>query len=327
MADSASHRHDHGHAHDPAHGHDHHHGHGHAHHHAPESFGAAFAIGITLNLGFTVIEAGAGMLSGSVALLADAGHNLSDVLGLLIAWAGVELGKRAPGPRFTYGLRASSILAALANAVLLFVALGTIAVEAVQRFASPQPVPGATVMLVAGIGIVINVATALLFARGRKGDINIRGAFLHMAGDAAVSAGVLVAGGLILLTGASWIDPAMALVVVALILWMSWGLFRESLAMILQAVPGHIDAASVRRKLEELPGVAHVHDLHIWPMSTTEVALTAHLVMPGGHPGDQFLFALQHRLAHEDGIGHSTVQIEIGDGNGDACRMQGNGHG
>lgn len=284
----------------------------------------AFAIGISLNLGFTLVEVVAGLFSGSVALLADAGHNLSDVLGLLIAWLGMELAKRAAGPRYTYGLRAASILAALANAVLLFVALGAIAWEAVQRFGEPAPVPGMTVIVVAGVGIIINVATALLFASGRHDDINIRGAYLHMAGDAAVSLGVMIAGGLILLTGADWIDPVAALFVVGLMLWLSWGLFRESLAMALHAVPQGIDAGAVRATLAALPGVSHVHDLHIWPMSTTEVALTAHLVMPGGHPGDVFLFALQRRLAQEHGIGHSTVQIEMGDG--DECRMHDHEH-
>ncbi len=297
----------------------------HDHHdHGPADFGRAFALGTALNLAFVLIEGAAGVLADSVALLADAGHNLSDVLGLLIAWGGAELAKRAPSKRFTYGLRGSSILAALANAVLLFVAVGAILLEAVQRLAMPANVPGATVMLVAGAGIVVNLATALLFARGRKGDINVRGAFLHMAADAAVSAGVVVGGALILLTGAAWIDPVVSLVIVAVILWGSWGLFAESLTMLLQAVPDGIDAEAVERALAGLPGVTRVHDLHIWPMSTTEAALTAHLVMPGGHPGDAFLGDLQHRLAHDFRIDHTTVQIELGDGA--ECRMHGNGH-
>jgi cobalt-zinc-cadmium efflux system protein len=299
--------------------HDHHH-----HHHAPADFGRAFALGTALNLAFVVVEGTAGFLTASVALLADAGHNLSDVLGLLVAWAGAELAKRPASKRFTYGLRGSSILAALANGLLLLVAVGAIAWEATQRFADPPPVPGVPVMIVAAIGIVVNLATAMLFARGRKGDINIRGAFLHMAADAAVSAAVVIAGAAILLTGARWIDPAISLAVVAVILWSTWGLLREALTMVLQAVPREIDPEAVEQALRGLPGVARVHDLHIWPMSTTEAALTAHLVMPGGHPGDAFLIDLQHRLAHDFRIDHTTVQIEIADGA--ECRMHGNGH-
>jgi cobalt-zinc-cadmium efflux system protein len=308
--------HDHNHA---------HHGHGsHGHSHAPADFGRAFAIGTALNLGFVAIEGAAGFLTHSMALLADAGHNLSDVLGLLIAWGGAELAKRPASRRFTYGLRGSSILAALTNAVLLFVAVGAILLETIQRLQEPRDVPGLTVMLVAGAGILVNLGTALLFARGRDKDINIRGAYLHMAVDAAVSAGVVVAGGLILLTGAEWIDPAISLVILAVILWSSWGLFTESLTMALQAVPKGIDPDAVEAALVALPGVERVHDLHIWPMSTTEAALTAHLVMPAGHPGDAFLIALQHRLAHDFRIDHTTVQIELG--NGAECRMHGNGH-
>jgi cobalt-zinc-cadmium efflux system protein len=308
--------HDHNHA---------HHGHGHhGHVHAPADFGRAFAIGTALNLAFVAVEGAAGFLTHSMALLADAGHNLSDVLGLLIAWGGAELAKRPASRRFTYGLRGSSILAALANAVLLFVAVGAILLEAIQRLQEPRDVPGLTVMLVAGVGIVINLSTAMLFARGRDGDVNIRGAYLHMAADAAVSAGVVIGGGLILFTGAEWIDPVISLAIVGVILWSSWGLFTESLTMALQAVPKGIDPEAVERALAALPGVARVHDLHIWPMSTTEAALTAHLVMPDGHPGDAFLIALQHRLAHDFRIDHTTVQIELGDGA--ECRLHGNGH-
>jgi cobalt-zinc-cadmium efflux system protein len=291
------------------------------HHHRPTDFGRAFALGTALNLGFVAVEGAAGFLANSMALLADAGHNLSDVLGLLIAWAGAELAKRPPSRRFTYGLRGSSILAALANALLLLVAVGAIAVEAVERFSHPRPVEGLLVIGVAAVGIVINLSTALLFARGRKGDLNVRGAFVHMAADAAVSAAVVVAGVLILFTGAAWIDPAISLAVLAVILWSTWGLLREALAMVLQAVPAAIDPEAVERALAALPGVTRVHDLHIWPMSTTEAALTAHLVMPGGHPGDAFLLDLQHRLAHDFGIDHTTVQIELG--NGAECRMHG----
>jgi cobalt-zinc-cadmium efflux system protein len=300
----------------------HHHDHHHAH--APADFGRAFALGTILNLAFVGVEGAAGFLTDSVALLADAGHNLSDVLGLLVAWAGAELAKRPASKRFTYGFRGSSILAALTNSVLLFVAVGAIGWEAIQRFTDPPAIPGNVVMIVAAAGVVVNLTTALLFARGRKHDINIRGAYLHMATDAAVSVGVVIGGGLILLTGARWIDPAISLVIVAVILWSSWGLARESLTMALQAVPDGIDAEAVERTLRELPGVARVHDLHIWPMSTTESALTAHLVMPDGHPGDAFLVDLQHRLAHDFRIDHTTVQIELGEGA--ECRMHGHAH-
>ena len=302
-----------------------HHDHDHHHAHGPADFGRAFALGAALNIGFVLVEGTAGFLTDSVALLADAGHNLSDVLGLLVAWAGAELAKRPASRRFTYGLRGSSILAALTNSVLLLVAVGAIALEAIQRFADPPQVAGGTVMIVAAIGIAVNLSTALLFARGRKGDINIRGAYLHMAADAAVSAGVVIGGALILWTGAEWIDPAISLVIVAVILWSTWGLARESLTMVLQAVPDGIDAEAVEQALIDLPGVARVHDLHIWPMSTTEAALTAHLVMPGGHPGDAFLIDLQHRLAHDFRIDHTTVQIELGEGA--ECRMHGHAYG
>lgn len=314
--------HHHGHS---GHGRSYHgHSHGHGHSHAPADFGRAFAIGITLNLGFVIVEVAAGFLTDSMALLADAGHNLSDVLGLLIAWGGASLAKRPASRRFTYGLSSSTILAALANAVLLLFAVGAIALEASRRFAAPPPVEGATVMIVAGIGIVINTATALMFARGRKGDINIRGAYLHMAADAAVSAGVVIGGALILWTGAEWIDPALSLIIVAVILWSTWGLLRDSLTMALHAVPPGIDPDRVEAMLAGLPGVERVHDLHIWPMSTTEVALTAHLLIPSGFPGDAFLNDAEHRLAHDFGIGHATLQIEVGDGG--PCRLK-HGHG
>jgi cobalt-zinc-cadmium efflux system protein len=293
---------------------DHGHAHGHSHSHAPADFGRAFAIGTALNLAFVIVEGTAGILTDSMALLADAGHNLSDVLGLLIAWGGASLAKRPASRRFTYGLSSSTILAALANAVLLLFAVGAIALEAVQRFQNPPPVQGLTVMIVAGIGIAINTATALMFASGRKGDINIRGAYLHMAADAGVSAGVVIAGGLILWTGSRWIDPAVSLLIVAAILWSTWGLLRDSVTMALHAVPAGIDPEKVEAALAALPGVTRVHDLHIWPMSTTRVALTAHLLIPGGHPGDAFLEDAQHSLAHDFGIEHVTLQIEIGDG-------------
>ena len=288
----------------------HEHGSRHSHAHAPKSFGFAFALGAALNIGFVVVEAVFGFLSNSTALLADAGHNLSDVLGLLVAWGASALSQRAPTPRYTYGLGSSSILAALFNAMFLLVGVGAIAWEAIQRFSQPAPVAGATVMIVAAVGIAINGLTAWMFASGRKGDINIRGAFLHMAADAAVSAGVVVAGGVILLTGWQWVDPATSLAICVIIVWSTWGLFRDSVRMSLAAVPPNVDAAGVTAYLTQLPGVVQMHDLHIWAMSTTETALTCHLVMPAGHPGDRFLTETAHALAHRFAIGHATIQIE-----------------
>lgn len=292
------------------HSHNHSEGHGHGHSHAPASFGRAFAIGVVLNSAFVVVEALYGWLSGSMALIADAGHNLSDVLSLLLAWGASVAAKRPATGRFTYGYKSSTILAALANAGLLLIAIGMILLETIERFSDPQRVEAGTVMLVAGIGIVINTATALLFMRGRKHDINIRGAFLHMAADALVSLGVVIAGALILFTGALWIDPVTSLVIVAVIAWGTWGLLKDSVKMSLLAVPDGIDEGEVRAYLSGLPGVEAVHDLHIWPMSTTETALTAHLVMPSGHPGDAFLKDIAHELEHHHRIGHATVQIE-----------------
>jgi cobalt-zinc-cadmium efflux system protein len=287
-----------------------HHDHGEAH--APAGFGRAFAIGIVLNVAFVAIEAGYGFLSNSMALLADAGHNLSDVLGLVIAWTAAVLSKRVPSVRFTYGLRGSSILAALFNAMFLLVAVGAIAWEAVGRFATPEPVAGMTVIVVAGIGILVNTATALMFFRGRKQDLNVRAAYLHMAADAAVSAGVVLAGFAILQTGWLWIDPAISLVITGIIVWSTWGLLKDSLAMSLSAVPASIEPGTVRGYLQGLPGVARLHDLHIWPIGTTDVALTCHLVMPAGSPGDGFLAGASAELAKRFGIGHATLQIETG---------------
>jgi cobalt-zinc-cadmium efflux system protein len=242
--------------------------------------------------------------------VADAGHNLSDVLGLIVAWVAVILSKRAPSARYTYGLRGSSILAALFNAMFLLVAVGAIAWEALQRLFHPQPVAGVTVMVVAGVGILVNGITAYLFASGRKGDLNIRGAYLHMAADAAVSAGVVVAGLVIMFTGWEWLDPLTSLVISAIIVWGTWNLLRDSMAMSLDAVPPGIDPAAVRRFLESRKGVVQVHDLHIWPMSTTEFALTCHMVVPGDAPGDAFLLEVCRSLKKEFGIGHATVQVE-----------------
>ncbi len=300
----AGHHHDHGHSH--AHDHGSHAGHS----HAPASFGRAFAIGIALNIVFVLVEGGFGLLSGSLALVADAGHNLSDVFGLLVAWGAVALGRVRPTERFTYGLRGSSILAALLNGLMLMLAAGAIALAAVQRFGNPQPVMGGTMMAVAGIGILINGATALLFMSGAKGDINIRGAFLHMAADAAVSAGVVIAGLVIGVTGWLWLDPVTSLLIVAVIVWSSWGLLKESLALSLNAVPAGIDAGAVEDHLAALPGVMAVHDLHIWPMSTTETAMTAHLVMLDGRGHDAFLREVAEVMRARFGIGHTTIQIE-----------------
>lgn len=246
-----------------------------------------------------------------MALLADAGHNLSDVLGLVVAWVASALVKRAPSKQYTYGLRGSSILAALFNAIFLLLAVGAIAWEAILRLGAPEPVAGKTVMIVAAIGIAINGATAWLFASGAKSDINIRGAFLHMAADAMVSAGVVLAGLVILYTGWLWLDPAVSLIIVAVIVWGTWSLLRESLAMSLSAVPPGINAAAVQTYLEGVNGVASLHDLHIWSMSTTEVALTVHLVMPKGHPGDAVLLEICHELEHKFQIHHPTIQVEI----------------
>lgn len=283
---------------------------GHVHAHAPNRFGFAFAVGTALNITFVIIEAVFGFLGNSTALLADAGHNLSDVFGLLIAWAAAALARRAPTARYTYGLRSSSILAALFNAMFLLIAVGAIAWESVLRFSSPEPVAGKTVMIVAAAGIVINGLTAWLFASGRKSDINIRGAFLHMAADAAVSAGVVIAGGAILLTGWQWIDPTVSLLICVVIMWSTWGLLRDSIRMSLDAVPPELEIADVRSFLESLPGVKSLHDLHVWSMSTTETALTCHLLMPSGHPGDDFLMDSARRLHDRFRVGHVTLQVE-----------------
>lgn len=291
-------------------------GHSHNHDHAATSHGRAFAIGIALNTAFVLVEATFGFLSGSMALVADAGHNLSDVLSLLIAWGAAIMSARPASARFTYGYKSSSILAALANAGLLLVAIGAILIETIRRLFEPAPVEGTTMIVVASIGVIINTATALLFMRGRHTDLNIRGAFLHMAADALVSAGVVIAGVLILLTGALWIDPVTSLVIVAVIAWGTWGLLKDSVKMGLLAVPESIDEGHVRTWLAGLPGIAAVHDLHIWPMSTTETAFTAHLVMPAGHPGDAALHEIAHELEHRFGIHHATIQVEIG---GDGC--------
>jgi len=307
-----AHAHDHdGHAHDHGGGGHHRHGPG-GHHHAPASFGRAFAIGVTLNLGFVAIEAAYGFWANSMALLADAGHNLADVLGLLTAWGGAILAKRPPSRRFSYGFRAASILAALANSVVLIIAVAFIAYHAVMRLIIPDLVEGGTVIVVAAIGIVVNGATAVMFARGRHGDLNIRGAYLHMLADALVSAGVVIAGIGIIFTGWLWIDPIASLIVAGLIFLAGADLMRESVSMALAGVPRGIDPEQVKADLLARPGVTRIHDLHIWPMSTTEFALTAHLVVPSGFPGDAFLADCARHIATRFGITHCTLQIEVG---------------
>ena len=284
---------------------------GHGHSHAPKDFGRAFLIGIVLNTAFVIVEAVYGWLSGSMALIADAGHNLSDVLALLLAWGASVAAKKPPTGRYTYGFKSSTILAALANAALLLVAIGAIAYETIHRLSDPAPVQGMTMVIVAGIGIAINTGTALMFMRGREHDINVRGASLHMAADALVSLGVVLAGIAILMTGEQWIDPMVSMVIVLVIAWGTWGLLKDSVAMSLLAVPKGISEAKVRGYLAGLDGVSEIHDLHIWPMSTTETALTAHLVMPAGHPGDEFLREIAHELDHHHRIGHTTIQVEL----------------
>jgi cobalt-zinc-cadmium efflux system protein len=302
------HLHHHG-GHQHGHGHGHRHGHG----HGRADYGRAFALGIALNLGFVAVEAFYGFLANSMALLADAGHNLSDVLGLAAAWLAAILAKRPPSRRFSYGFRAASILAALGNAVVLLIAVCFIAYHAIVRLIIPDLVAGNTVMAVAAVGIAVNGLTALMFARGSRSDLNVRGAYLHMVADALVSAGVVVAGLGIALTGQVWIDPVASLIVAAIIFLGGADLFRESLSMALAGVPRGIDPDEVEAHLTALPGVVRIHDLHIWPMSTTEFALTAHLVIPGGFPGDAFLHACAHGIEHRFGIGHSTLQVEVGE--------------
>ena len=291
------------------HGHGHH-DHGHHGHHHPGGHGPAFAIAIALNSLFVVAEVAAGFVSGSTALLADAGHNLGDVLTLVLAWGASILAARPAGPGFTYGLKSSSILAAIANAALLWVALGAVLLETLQRLWEPASVNGAQVMIVAGIGIAVNLVSALLFARGSRSDLNLRAAFMHLMADAVVSASVVLAGLGIMLTGLNWIDPLTSLIITLALGWASWGLLKDSLKMGLLAVPRLVDEDGVRNYLAGLPGVAAVHDLHIWGMSTTESALTAHLVMPAGSTGDSFLREIAEELEHHFQIHHTTIQIE-----------------
>ena len=296
-----------------SHEHHDHHGDDHRghHHHAPRDFGTAFAIGIGLNFAFVVVEAAYGVLAHSMALLADAGHNLSDVLALALAWGASRLSRRGPSARYTYGLRSTSILAALFNAALLFLVTGGIVWESIQRLFHPEPVASKTVMWVALLGIAINAASAIPFAKS-GGDLNIRAAFVHLAADAAISLGVVCAALLTLFTGWLWVDPAVGIAIALVIIAGTWGLLRDSVNLALNAVPAHIDPAGVRAYLSKLAGVSEVHDLHIWAMSTTETALTVHLVVPKGHPGDAFTAEICKELRDHYHVQHATVQVETG---------------
>jgi cobalt-zinc-cadmium efflux system protein len=293
-----------------------HHAHGVAAHdnhaHGAPDFGVAFAVGVVLNLAFVIAEAAYGLIAHSVALLADAGHNLGDVLSLAVAGAAAILVRRHPSDRFTYGLRSSSILAALFNVIVLLIAVGAIILAAIDHFVAPEPVASGIVIVVAALGILVNGGTALLF-RKSHGDLNARAAFLHLLADAAVSFGVVIAGAIIALTGWLWIDPAASLIIAAVIVAGTWQLLRNAMTMALHAVPAGIDPGAVRAHLDAVAGVAQVHDLHIWPMSTTETALTCHLVMPAGHPGDHVLAHLAQELHDRFGIEHATIQVETGD--------------
>lgn len=316
--------HHHGHAHGHSHGHSHAHGHGHGHHghhhHVPKNFDRRFAIGAGVNMAFVVLELTFGFISNSLALIADAIHNFSDVVGLLLAWGGAWLARLMPSARRTYGFRSATILAALTNAALLFVVVGAIVIEAFHRFMQPTETAGMTVVWVALAGIAINGGTAMLFWHGQKDDINIRGAFLHMAADAAVSLGVVIAALGIMATGWLWIDPVISLLIAAVILWSTWGLAKESLHLSLAGVPPQIDHAAVKEWLGSLPGVTEVHDLHIWAMSTTENALTVHLLRPDAPADDAFLQMIGKELAERFQIHHPTIQIEIGNAK-DSCKL------
>ncbi len=299
---------------------------GHDHHHTTSNgnnYGLIFGLGIGLNLAYVIVEATFGFLSGSLSLVADAGHNLSDVLGLVAAWTAYVLAKRSPSGRFTYGLKRSPILASLFNALLLLVAMGAISYEAVQRLFDPAPLAGTTIIVVASVGIVINAGTALLLMRGQKDDLNMRGAFLHMVADAAVTVGVVIAGVAILLTGWNWLDPAISLLIVVAVLWSTWGLLRDSVYLSLDAVPDDIELGAVRTFLQEQRDVTDVHDLHVWPLSTTETALSVHLVLDEAPSEPNVLIAeLCGALRERFGIGHSTVQIEAGEPS-DPCGLTG----
>ena len=313
---------DHGHGHGPSGGHGSHAAGSHAgHSHAlPDSLGKVFLAGIVLNLAFVAAEWVFGVMSHSLALLADATHNLGDVLGLVLAWVGSHLSRRAPSERFTYGLRGTSILAALANALILVLVTGGLAWEAIQRLRDPQPVQGGIVIAVALAGVLINGLTAWLFMSRQKSDLNVRGAYLHMAADAATSLGVAVAGVVVMFTGWLWLDPVVTLALGVVIVAGSWGLLRASIKLALHAVPEAIDGTEVRGYLAALAGVSEVHDLHIWGMSTTENAMTAHLVCLAGHPGDEFLQRAAREVERRFSIHHVTLQVELGD-TGEPCAL------
>ena len=282
----------------------------HRHHHATPDYNRAFAVGVALNVIFVVIEAFYGVISGSLALLTDAGHNLSDVLGLLLAWGAVILAKKRPSTRRTYGFSRATIIASLFSGLLLMGAVGAIGWEAANRLMDPPEPAGKTIMIVAAIGVLVNTVTALFFMSGKDKDLNIRGAFLHMAADAVVSLGVVASGALIMFYGFNWIDPVISLVIAAVIFLSTWGLLRDSLNLAVDAVPRNVDPDAVRDYLSGLPGVTHMHDLHIWPMSTTDTALTAHLVMKVMPETDRFLNKVAHELADRFSIDHATIQIE-----------------
>jgi cobalt-zinc-cadmium efflux system protein len=289
----------------------------------PSNFGSAFVIAIALNSAFVIVEFIYGFIANSTALMADAGHNLSDVLGLLLALGASILARRTPSGRFTYGLRSTSILAALANAMILMVACGIIAWEAIHRMSQAHEVAGLTVTLVAGIGIFINGVSAWLFVKGSKGDLNIRGVYLHMLADAAISLGVALAGLVMMFTGWYWLDPIVSLLIVGVIVIGTWDLLRESMQLALSAIPEHIDASEVEKYLRQCRGVTDIHDLHIWGMSTTESALTVHLVMPEGYPGDVYMDEIMLTLKERFTIHHSTLQVEQGTTN-HSCALQSN---
>src|SRR5262245_60420719 len=295
--------------------HDHHDhdGHDHGHSHVPANFDRAFAIGVTLNLAIVAAELVFGYLANSLALIADAAHNFTDVVGLLFAWGGAWLAGRRPTKRYTYGFRRATILAALGNAALLLVATGGILIEALHRFENPQPVATGVVIGVASLGIIVNGATALMFMSGRNDDLNIKGAFLHMVGDAGISLGVVVGAALTAVTGWLWLDPAISIAIAVAVLWSTWGLARDSINLALDAIPREINHDAVATDLQKLPGVREVHDLHIWAISTTETALTAHLVRPGAGLDDRMLHEVCRELELRFNIKHATLQIEAGD--------------
>jgi len=306
------------HRHDEAAHRGHHHDHSHAHGHAPASFGTAFAIGTLLNVALVAVQVVYGILAHSTALLADAAHNSGDALGLLLAWGAHVLASSYPTERYTYGFRSTSILAALLNSVILLIATGAIAWEAIQRLLEPQAVAGFTVVVVAGIGILINGLTAWMLTAQRHGDLNVASAYLHMLADAALSGGVVLAGLVIAMTGWQWVDPVASLAISGVIVWGTWGLLRRSVDMSLQAVPPGVEPAAVRCYLASLPGVVEVHDLHIWPISTIETALSCHLVMPQGYPDSGFFLGVEAELLHRFHIQHPTIQVELGD---QACKL------